>query len=263
MRYLTPFFAGYCLCVTALLGLVLGSFCNCMAWRLAHGESVARGRSHCAVCGHTLGATELIPLLSYLLQRGRCRHCGKKISPRYPAVELLLAVALVLLVLRHDFTVTALRFGLFTCVLLVLALVDLDTGELPDSLLLAGIANFLLFLPWGEHPLTALLTGVLSGLSVSLPLLLLSLLMDRLLKKDSMGGGDIKLFFVVGLYFDWKVNLLTLIFACLLGILFPFVSRIRTGEGESAFPFGPAIAAAALVSMLVGQPLIAWYLSLF
>ena len=102
MLHLSPAITAYILVITALLGLVMGSFCNAWAWRLAHGESIARGRSHCAVCGHTLAARDLVPLLSWLTLRGKCRYCGEPISPRYPAVELVSGLHYVSILLRYD-----------------------------------------------------------------------------------------------------------------------------------------------------------------
>jgi Type II secretory pathway, prepilin signal peptidase PulO and related peptidases len=104
MLHLSAALTAYILALTALLGLVAGSFLNCLAWRLSHGESVLKGRSHCARCGHTLGAGDLIPVVSYLMLKGRCRWCGEKISPRYPLTELSSMLIFLGIVLRYDVT---------------------------------------------------------------------------------------------------------------------------------------------------------------
>ena len=259
MLHLTPGLTAYVLFLTFALGLCLGSFLNCMAWRLVHHESVWRGRSHCAACGHTLSALDLVPLLSYALLRGRCRYCGEKISPRYPAAELAFGLALLGLVWRYDLTVEAARLALFSCVLFVAALTDLESMEIPDRLHGAGMVLWLCFLPLSPDPRGALLSGLLGAFGVAGPLLLIVLLADRALGRESMGGGDLKLLFVTGLYLGWAGNLLALIFACILGLLFALAAR----AGGREFPFAPAVCAAAWLSMVAGEPLIRWYLSLF
>lgn len=257
----------YCVAVAALLGAVFGSFLNCMAWRLAHDESVWRGRSRCPRCGHTLGASELIPVVSWLVQRGRCRACGERISVRYPLTELAFAAVTVLCLLRFDLTVLCLRDWIFFCCLFVLSLTDLEVYEIPDGCLITAAAAWLLTLPflwqgWGEaaaHIVTAvLLGGGLLGLSLAL---------DRILKKETLGGGDIKLFAVVGLYTGPVGALLALITACVLGLLFLLLRRGRRDMASEAptpgaIPFGPAIAAAAALVLLFGGGAIDWYMGL-
>lgn len=252
----------YILTVTAALGLVMGSFLNCYAWRLANGESILRGRSHCTACGKALGPADLVPVFSYLFLRGRCRHCGAKISPRYPATELLCAVVFVSVVLRYDVTPRALTLLLLCAILLTASLVDLESGIIPDRLILAGIGVFLIFSFFEDGPvLETLGRGLFGALAVTLPLLLLVLLADKVLKRDTMGGGDIKLIFMIGLFFDWQQNLLLLIAACILGLLLALI--LGKARPNTQFPFGPALAGAAWLVMLFGRPVLDWYLSLF
>lgn len=267
MPALTPAMKAYFLIVTAALGLVMGSFTACMAWRIARGEDFVRGRSHCDSCGHVLGGRDLIPVLSWIVLRGRCRYCGAKISAACPLTELLTAAAFVAVVLCRGFTLAAAELLVLTVLLLAIALVDLDTGLIPDRLLLAVFLNFVVFAGLNGGAYWSVIgQGLLSGLTVAGPLLVLVLIMDRVLKKESMGGGDLKLFYVIGLYFDWKCNLFNVMLACVLGIVFTLVfSKVRTGDGENprAFPFGPSIAAASYVTALVGERVVDWYLRLF
>ena len=252
----------YCCCVAALFGAVMGSFLNCAAWRIAHGESFLKGRSHCPACGHTLGILDLIPLFSWLFLKGKCRYCGSKVSVRYFLAELFMAAVTVLCLLRFDITVHCLRNYIFLCCLFCLSLVDLENYTIPDGCLLISATVWLVALPfmgmsWRES-LLHLLVGVIFGGG----LLLLSLLMDRILKRDSLGGGDIKLYFVVGLYLGIAATLFSLLLACVLGLLFAFL-RKRFGKAENEqIPFGPSIAAAAAVMLLFGDPMVRWYLGL-
>ncbi len=252
----------YCCCVAAALGAVIGSFLNCAAWRIAHEESFLKGRSHCPACGHVLGALDLVPIFSWLFLRGKCRYCGEKVSVRYFLAELFMALITVVCLLRFDLTVLCLRNYIFLCCLFCLSMVDLESYTIPDGCLLISavvwlVAAPILRLSWREVFLH-LAAGVIFGGG----LLLLSLVMDRILKRDSLGGGDIKLFFVVGIYLGIAGTLFSLLLACVLGLLFAFLRKtFGKAEGEQ-IPFGPSIAAAAAVMLLFGDPMIQWYMGL-
>lgn len=250
----------YILCIAALFGAAMGSFVNCASARLGSGESVLKGRSHCPACGHVLGAIDLIPVAGYLLLRGRCRYCGARIAPRCLVTELLGAAACVSLVLCYGVTLQAAAYAAMLFMLLAAALVDLDTGLIPDRLILMGIGAFLVYALFQKPVLPALLRGLLGGFAASVPLLLFVLLADRLMGRETMGGGDIKLFFMAGLYFDWQRAILLLIFSCLCGIAFAVYAKKKRG---AEFPFGPGIAAGAFTTALFGAPLLNWYLGLF
>lgn len=245
----------------ALLGLVMGSFLNCLAWRLVHGESVLRGRSHCAACGHTLGAADLVPVVSWLLLRGRCRYCGGPVSPRYPLAEALCAAAYGSLAWRYGFSADTLRYCLLCSVLLAIALVDFEDGWVPDRLLLAGAVGWAALLTLEGGLWEALARGLIGAAALFLPLLLLVLAADQLLGRESMGGGDLKLFALLGLYFGWQWGLLLVIMSCFAGLISAVL--MGTARPGKPFPFVPSIAAAAWFVALWGEPLIKWYLSLF
>lgn len=252
----------YCCCVAAVLGAVMGSFLNCAAYRIAHGQSFLKGRSHCPDCGHVLGAPDLVPVFSWLFLRGKCRYCGKKVSVRYLLVELFFALVTVVCLLRFDLTVLCLRNYVFLCCLFCLSLVDLESYEIPDGCLLISLAAWLLALPFLWAGWKDALRHLLAALVFGGGLLLLSLIMDKVLKKDSLGGGDIKLYFVVGLYLGFAATLFSLLLACVLGLLFALL-RKRFGKAISEqIPFGPSIAAAAAVMLLFGDPMVRWYLNL-
>lgn len=265
MLYLTPAFTVYCCLVAAVLGACMGSFLNCMAWRTVHGESVVRGRSHCDSCGHVLTAGDLIPVVSYIVHKGRCRWCGAKLSPRHVWGELSAAVTFTALLLRYDISLQMLEALLLACVLLACAFADLEGYIIPDRFLLAGILlriPFFFLLPdAGGQALDA----ALGGFAVGGSLLLVVLLYEKVRKLDAMGGGDIKLLFLTGLYLGWMKNLLCLLLACVLGIVSACVTQKRRAGQENAglLPWGPSIAAAAIVTLLWGDRVVAAYLSLF
>lgn len=265
MLYLSVGLTVYCCAVAALLGACMGSFLNCMAWRVVHGESVVHGRSHCDVCGHVLTAGDLIPVVSYVLHKGRCRWCGAKLDARHMWAEIGAAAVYVAVLLRYDISLQMLEALLFASVLLACAFADLEGYIIPDRFLLAGAVMrvpFFFLLPNGKGQL---LDALLGGVAVGGGLLLIVLGYERLRRVDAMGGGDIKLLALTGLYLGWKGNLLCLLLACVLGIVFALATQKRRAAQEDGrlIPWGPSIAAAALVTLLWGDGVIAAYLSLF
>ena len=249
----------FCCCVAAALGAVFGSFLNCAAWRIAHGESFLKGRSRCPSCGRALEPVDLIPIFSWLFLRGRCRRCKAKISVRYPLTELGFAVLTVLCLLRFDLTVLCLRNWVFLCCLFCLSLVDLESYTIPDGTLVIAALAWALALPFLWEGWAAAGRQVLAGLVFGGGILLLSLLLDKILKKESLGGGDVKLFAVCGLYLGFVGSLFAMLLACLLGLL---LGRLRRAESGQPIPFGPAIALAAALVLLYGEGAIRWYLGL-
>ena len=244
--------------LAVVLGAVLGSFLHCAAWRTARGESFVAGRSRCPHCSHELGPLDLVPVLSWLLLRGRCRYCGARIPARYPAAELLFAAAALACLLRFGATAEAARNLAFLGCLLFLSLTDLDAMIIPDGCLLFAAGIWAVFVPLLGMSWRDALRGIAAGLLFGGAMLGISLLMDRILKKESLGGGDIKLLAVIGLYLGFTGTLFTLLFACVLGLL---LAALKRGAGQ-AFPFGPAIAASAGLMLLFGEGLVQWYLGL-
>ena len=278
MLYLTPFITVYVCVLQFLIGAVLASFLGCFSWRVCHGESVLRGRSHCDACGHALGAKDLIPIVSYLSTRGKCRYCGKSIGKLCLYGELALAGLFVLATLRFDLTSELFLANCFLCILYVVTLTDLYEQIILDRcIIIAIVVRFVTYVVAEEATLSGALVLLGNGLVIAVPVLLLTLLLEFVLKKEALGGGDIKLLFVLGLYLGWAKCLLMLLVACVAGIFYAAkqMSKEETetaeageaGEPEAAasvaIPFGPFLAAGAVVALLVGDTIIGWYLSLF
>ena len=261
LSYLPTHIVVYLCALAAVLGLVMGSALNCLAMRIVAGERWSgNSRSACPKCGHTLSAPELIPLVSWLIQGGKCRHCKAPISIRYPLTEAILAAVFVAMLLKFGLTAQLLSALVFAGCLLCLSLVDLDTQLIPDRFILIPItvrAAQLLF----TGGFSALLGASVPGFIIAGAVLLLSLIMDKVLKKDTMGGGDIKLLFVIGLYLTLPECLLMVMLSCVIGIVMAAI--LMRVDSETAFPFGPALSIAAVLTMLVGSPIVNWYLSLF
>ena len=255
--------------LAAAAGAAAGSFLNCAAYRITHGESFLKGRSRCPACGHVLGFLDLIPVAGWLLLGGRCRYCKEKISVRYLLTECAFAAVTVLCLLRFDLTFLFLRNFLFLCCLFLLSLTDLEEMIIPDGCHIAGIlfwaAGAVLSIITGTDipftgggvrgALTALLSAVLYGGG----LLAISLVMDKLLGRESLGGGDIKLTGVIALYLGPAGTLFMIILACILGL----AAVGLAGYGErKAFPFGPWLSLSAAGMLLFGEGAVIWYLGL-
>lgn len=249
----------YILFILTLIGGVMGSFITCFSWRHIHGESVLKGRSHCDHCGAVLGPAELVPVFSYLCQRGKCRHCGTVIAPDSTIAEGILMLLFPLIYMRFGFTILTLRTMLLAVVLMGISLIDLKTYEIPDGLQAVGILIYILSLVlmgW-EGIGVRLLSGLTAAAVPAGVMLVLSLVMDKVLGKESLGGGDIKLFFMTGLYLTPWEALFNVILACFMGLFSAVILR------RERIPFGPSIAAAGMLSILFGGLWVSWYLGLF
>jgi leader peptidase (prepilin peptidase)/N-methyltransferase len=250
---------GFC----TVLGLVTGSFLNVVIWRVPRDESVIRPASHCPGCGEPVAPRDNVPLMSWLLLRGRCRHCAMRISPRYPLVEVGTAVL---------FGVTAARFGLdpalpaflyLAAVGVALALIDLDHKRLPFALTIPSYPVALVLLVGAAlasgHPdrLIPMLGGMLALFAFYYFL--------NLVSPRGMGFGDVMLSGILGLYLGF-LGWGPLLVGAFLGFLFGAAGGllfIALGGGgrKSRIPFGPYMLAGALVAVLAGRALAHAYVS--
>lgn len=261
MLYTTPFITCYCVFLALVLGACMGSFLNCMAWRIVHGESVSKGRSHCDVCGHVLGVGDLIPVVSYLVHRGRCRYCGAKLSPVHVIAEIISAVLFAAVLLKFDISLQALEYVLFVCLLMACSFADLEGRIIPDRFIIAGLFVRIGFFVILNDSVKVAIDDLIGGVGIAGLLLLIVLIFEKIKGVEAMGGGDIKLIFMTGIFLGWKVNLLCILIACVIGIVFGLV--FRYDNEDRAFPWGPSIALAAVICMLFGNEAIALYMGLF
>jgi leader peptidase (prepilin peptidase)/N-methyltransferase len=239
-------------------GAVTGSFLSVVAHRVPRGESIVGPRSRCASCGGQIAAYDNIPIVSWLLLRGRCRHCGKRISVRYPLIEVAtgLLFAVTALVLRHE--PAQLVLGLvFVATLAAITLTDLELRLIPNKILLvsalAGVALAAGLDP-SSLPERAIAAAAAGGL-----LFAVALAYPR-----GMGMGDVKLAAVMGLYLGRSVAPALLIgFAA--GSIFGLALIARHGAAarKQAVPFGPFLALGGVIALLVGDQIVDWYLSTF
>lgn len=240
-----------------ILGLIIGSFLNVCIYRLPLGVSIVTPPSHCFACGTRLKPGDLIPVISYIALRGRCRWCGAEFSARYALVELLTAFLFI-----WCFQVTGLgpelvKALIFISFLIVIAFIDYDHQLILDKVLiwLAG-TGVSINLGLGFTGLTDMIAGSLFGGGLLLVIVIVS--------RGGMGGGDIKFAAALGLWLGWKLTLLALFLSFLLGGVGGIVLLALKRKGRKDFiPFGPFLALGAFISMLYGNSIIVWYLSTF
>lgn len=249
----------YLLFIALICGACAGSFINCAALRHVSGEKLSRGRSHCPKCGHTLGVLDLFPILSWVFLKGKCRYCGALVSKRYPFTEFVCALLWGTSAAVFGLSIQTAIYCILFSILLAVALIDYDTMEIPDGLLIAGVAVFAVSIVFHANPLDGLKSGLIGGLVLGGALLIISLVMDKVLGRESMGGGDIKLFALLGLFTGLGVGIFLVILSCFAGLIFSVLSK----SNGKPFPFGPAIALAAWPALLVGPWIVNWYLGLF
>lgn len=249
--------------IIGITGAVFGSFLNCLAWRITHGESVLKGRSHCPECSHELSALDLVPIFSWIFLRGKCRYCKNRISIRYPLSELILTVLSVVLFVKIGLKWEFLRDLILTFALFTLTLTDLYDYIIPDSCIVTILVNWLIFTKAMAFSLREALIQLSISLAFGLIILIFILIFDKITKKESMGGGDIKLLAVVSLYLGLFGSLFMLFLSCIIGLIFALITNYRKNNENKQFPFGPAIALSTWIMLVFGMPLVDWYLQLF
>jgi len=242
-------------------GAVIGSFLNVCIYRIPAGESIVHPPSRCPACGSSIRWYQNVPILSYLLLRGKCADCGVRISARYPMVEALTGLLFAIVLYRIGFQWATPVYWLFAAALIVITFIDFDHQIIPDMISLPGIVvGFLcsFAVPWVSW--TDSLLGILAGGG---SLYLVAVVYEQLAKKEGMGGGDIKLLAMIGAFLGWKAVLPVIFISSLMGTLVGVpVMLIKKAGSKLAIPFGPFLAAAALFYLFWGAALIRWYLGL-
>ena len=247
--------------LSGLIGLAVGSFLNVCIYRLPRRESLNFPSSHCTSCNRPLAWYENIPLVSWLVLRGRCRSCGETISVMYPAVEAITAAVFVAGYAIYGLTPLLAARLLFACAMIVLFAVDLRHHILPNVITLPGIVVgfvFSVFLPPGWR-------GSLVGLAAGgFVLFAIAEAYYRLRGVEGLGMGDVKMLSMIGAFLGWQLMLVTLVLASFAGSLVG-VGLIAFGRGgmKAALPFGTFLAVGALTAAVAGEPLLAWYLTLY
>jgi len=269
-----------------LFGLVIGSFLNVSIHRIPRGQSVVRPRSSCPHCGRPIAFYDNIPLLSYLILRGRCRHCDASISPQYPVVEALNALLWLLCVVHFGMTLSTLLYAVFTSAMLALAFIDATHRILPHGITFGGLALGLATAPWQmlhqaqeqqlaianffalfsvrlEHPwLISWLDSLLGMVCGAGMLLVVAVGYYLVRKEEGMGHGDIVMMGFVGAVLGPQLAFLTILLGSFAGAVVGILLIHRTRDSKYQIPFGTFLGMAAVVVLFWGNAILHWYWNL-
>ncbi|WP_102401012.1 prepilin peptidase [Haloimpatiens massiliensis] len=247
-----------------ILGLLFGSFFNVCIYRIPREESIAFPPSHCTNCGNKLKPIDLIPVISYLFLKKKCRYCGEKISLRYPMIELFTALTWLIIYVIYGYSIITIKYiFLFSCIL-VIGIIDYDTQEVYFSTSLVGIMGGSIFIiveafmykttvtPYGYILKDYILGGIIPAAIIAI----------IAFATKGMGWGDVEIMFMCGLFFGIKESLLLMLLSFIVGGVIGTILLITKKKGrKDTVAFVPFIAVASVIVMLWGENLIKWYFS--
>jgi len=262
--------------VVALFGLAIGSFLTVCIYRLPRKESVVSPRSRCTNCGHAIRVQDNIPVISYILLKGKCRNCGHLLSWIYPTVELLTAISFVLLFRKYEFDTAFFVNGLFFSMLILLVFIDLYHRILPNVITFGGVLAGLLLSPFqsieflhsqGSFQVagwwaTSYVNSALGALIGGGLLWLVAFLYLKLRRIEGLGLGDVKMMGMVGAFLGWQYAWVTIFLGSVVGVLVGglYIQVFQRG-GRYELPFGSFLGLAAIMVTLYGPDLLNWYTS--
>ncbi|MCL2761126.1 MAG: prepilin peptidase [Desulfuromonadales bacterium] len=243
-----------------IFGAVVGSFLNVCIYRIPEKKSIVSPPSACPKCGNYIRWYDNIPVISFLILRGKCRFCKAPVSWRYPLIEALNGILTLLLFVKFGLSITFVAYFILSSALVTISFIDFDHQIIPDEISLSGIVIgfiFSFFIP-GLGWLNSLL-GILIGGGI---LLAVAYGYQFLTGKDGMGGGDIKLLAMLGAFLGWKAVLFIIFSSSLVGAVVGIIIMIvQKKDRKLAIPFGPYLALGALLYVFFGETVIAWYMS--
>jgi leader peptidase (prepilin peptidase)/N-methyltransferase len=252
-----------------LFGLASGSFINVCIYRIPRGESLLHPSSHCTSCNSKLGPFELIPVFSFIFLGGKCRHCGARISVRYPIVEAATAAVYVLLLYKYGLSMDFVFFAFLFSVLIAVFFIDIDHRIIPDELVLTALAGGVLavvyniFRPltiYGDRDWWNPLLGILPGSGFLLLIAIIGILIYK--SDDAMGMGDVKIFAPIGLFLGWRMCIVAFVLSVFLGGLTSIIlMTARLKKRKDSVPFGPFIVMGTFITVMWGREILLWYLT--
>ena len=254
MGYLPNFLIWMIYIVVFIFGLIIGSFLNVVIYRVPRNQSIINPPSHCPKCNTKLKWYDMIPLLSYIILKGKCRYCGTKISFQYPLVEFLAGITFVIVFQKFGWSLQFLKWIVFTSLLISTGLIDLSEGIVPDIIVLPGLILGVLFSIFSGK--TGMLESIY-GLTTMGAFFLIVILLSR----GGMGWGDLTFGAMIGSFLGFQLSLLTLLLAFVSGALTGLAAIIIKKKGrKDTIPFGPFLSIAAFVASIYGFEILKIYL---
>ncbi|MBQ5561082.1 MAG: prepilin peptidase [Lachnospiraceae bacterium] len=237
-----------------LYGLVIGSFLNVLILRIPVGQDFVKERSHCMKCSYQLAWKDMIPVVSYLVLRGKCRKCGEPISKQYPAIELLNGILYFFVFWFHGVNYTSVVYVFVVSALIVISVIDFRTYEIPFGLTLfiAAMGVCATAIDYKHIPL-----HIIGMCSVGLFLEILFIVSGG----NWIGGGDATLMMAAGLVVGWKNIIIAFLLACVLGAVIHSIRMKVSGE-DHVLAFGPYLSMGIVLVMIWGEPISNWYFSM-
>lgn len=251
--------------VSFVFGIILGSFYNVCIYRIPLKKSIVSPPSSCTNCGNRLNIVDLVPVFSWIFLKGKCRFCGNEVSSRYISIELLTGVIFVLVFLVFGYNISTIYYMIFSSILIVITFIDIDHLIIPDRIVIFGILCSFIFSLCGVG---IDLTEWFFGLSILFfAMLSFVYFIEIIIKKEFMGGGDIKFFAMVGTFLGVRIGILTIIISMYIGAFYGIIiitkSKLVKKDYESMIPYGPFISIASFICMIFGNDILNWYMNLF
>ena len=238
-----------------ILGLIIGSFLNVCIYRIPLEQSINYPPSHCMGCGNRIKWYDLIPVLSYIILKGKCRFCREKVSMQYPLIELLTGVLFLALYIEYDLSFNFIKYAILICFLIVIGMIDYCSTDVYFKTTLSSFIAGILFLIYsvysGGGVLTYIYGALLGGGLISLIILL----------TNGMGWGDAEICAVCGLFLGFKLTVVMLFFSFIFGAVVGIsLILLKKKSRKDYIPFGPSIAIAAVFTLFMGSKILMWYL---
>ena len=241
-----------------IIGTILGSFFNVCIYRIPEDESIAYPPSHCGKCNTRLKPLDLIPIMSWIFLKGKCRYCKEKVSIQYPLIEFLTGIIFTIIYLRFGFGIEFIKYIFLMSILIISAVIDLKTQYVFFSVSLVGIVGGILF-SIVEIFINKNISSVL--LSIIIPLVILGVIILITRKFDGMGIGDLEIFILISLYVSPKIVAVSLFLSIIFGGIVSAVIYLK-GYRKKHIAFVPYIALGTFIAILFGENIFNWYLSI-
>lgn len=239
-----------------ILGIIIGSFLNVCIYRIPRGESISFPPSHCTNCKNKIKSYDLIPILSYMILRGKCRFCGEKISIKYPLIELITGALFAALYIKYNLSFEVIKYASLISFLLVIGFIDLETTDVYFRTTLSGAIAGLIFIAFGYFYGYGINDFIFGGLAASGFIAIIILL------THGMGWGDAEICGLTGLFLGLKLTIVMVFLSFTLGGVIGIVLMLlKIKSRKDIIPFGPFISIGAILTIFIGNNILNWYMT--